>query len=275
MSKKFSVPTAAKTPLILYGRHAVTAALANPERKIAKLLCTAENAPEAKKICAARGLPEAAVNIVDRREIDRILPRDAVHQGFALYCSELPEYSLEDICILAADKPDCHLLILDQVTDPQNIGAVIRSCVAFDTLALIMQDKYKTGITFVDDEHRKLFEIISDTNDLIHDQLLHDKYDEIMRLLAELRDYTELHFSEEEALMERIHYPELPSQKRAHAAFVDRLVNIDLDEMEDLDDNQQVYLLDLIQFLLNWLANHILACDKKIGEYMRENHISE
>ena len=70
-------------------------------------------------------------------------------------------------------------------------------------------------------------------------------------------------------------YPELPSQKRAHAAFVDRLVNIDLDEMEDLDDNQQVYLLDLIQFLLNWLANHILACDKKIGEYMRENHISE
>ena len=105
MSKKFSVPAAAKTPLILYGRHAVTAALANPERKIAKLLCTAENAPEAKKICAARGLPEAAVNIVDRREIDRILPRDAVHQGFALYCSELPEYSLEDICILAADKP--------------------------------------------------------------------------------------------------------------------------------------------------------------------------
>lgn len=141
MSKKSSVPAAAKTPLILYGRHAVTAALANPERKIAKLLCTAENAPEAKKICAARGLPEAAVNIVDRREIDRILPRDAVHQGFALYCSELPEYSLEDICILAADKPDCHLLILDQVTDPQNIGAVIRSCVAFDTLALIMQDK--------------------------------------------------------------------------------------------------------------------------------------
>ena len=140
MSKKFSATTP-KTSLILYGRHAVTAALNNPERKIIKLLCTTENAPEAKKICANRGLPETTVNIVDRREIDRILPRDAVHQGFALYCSELPEYSLEDICILAENQPNCHLLILDQVTDPQNIGAIIRSCVAFNALALIMQDK--------------------------------------------------------------------------------------------------------------------------------------
>ncbi len=139
MPKKFAVPT--KTSLILYGRHAVTAALNNSERKIIKLLCTAENAPEAKKICTGRGLPETTVNIVDRKEIDRILPREAVHQGFALYCAELPGYSLEDVCILAEKQADCHLLILDQVTDPQNIGAIIRSCVAFDTLALIMQDK--------------------------------------------------------------------------------------------------------------------------------------
>ena len=75
--------------------------------------------------------------------------------------------------------------------------------------------------------------------------------------------------------MERIHYPELPAQKCAHAAFVERLVNIDLEELDNLDDNQQEYLLDLIQFLLGWLSNHILGSDKKIGEYMRENHISE
>lgn len=136
-------------------------------------------------------------------------------------------------------------------------------------------EKYHTGIDLVDNEHRRLFEIIHDTNDLIHAELLHDKYDEIMRLLAELKDYTEIHFHDEEALMERIHYPELDAQKRAHTAFVERLVEIDLTELDDMDDNQQEYLIDLIQFLAGWLINHILGSDKKIGEYMREHGIKE
>lgn len=131
----------AKSTLILYGRHPVTAALVNPNRKISKILCTAETAPEIKEICAKHGLSAGLIKIVDRKEIDRVLPREAVHQGFAVYCSELPEYSLQDICILSDQQPDCHVLVLDQVTDPQNIGAIIRSCVAFNTLALVMQDK--------------------------------------------------------------------------------------------------------------------------------------
>ena len=136
-------------------------------------------------------------------------------------------------------------------------------------------EKYHTGIDLVDNEHRRLFEIIHDTNDLIHAELLHDKYDEIMRLLAELKDYTEIHFHDEEALMERIQYPELDAQKRAQTAFVERLVEIDLTELDDMDDNQQEYLIDLIQFLAGWLINHILGSDKTIGEYMRDQGIKE
>ncbi len=135
--------------------------------------------------------------------------------------------------------------------------------------------KYMTGITLVDDEHRRLFKIIRETNDLIHEEFLHDKYDEIVRLINELRAYTEFHFSDEEALMERIQYPGLDAQKRAHSAFIERLVEIDLNDLDEMDDHQQEYLLDLIRFLLDWLTNHILACDCKIGEYMREHHISE
>lgn len=136
-------------------------------------------------------------------------------------------------------------------------------------------DAYKTGIELVDDEHCRLFEIIKETNDLIHEELLHDKYDEIVRLLTELKNYTEFHFHDEEVLMERIQYPGLDAQKRAHSAFVDKLVDIDLSDLDDIDNNQQTYLNDLVQFLLTWLVNHIKGMDKKIAVYMQENHIEE
>lgn len=130
-------------------------------------------------------------------------------------------------------------------------------------------DKYKTGVAQIDDEHRRLFEIIKDTNDVIHTEFVHDKYDEIMRLLAELKDYTEFHFHDEEEYMKSINYPDLEAQKRAHSAFVERLVEIDLEELDEIDDNQQEYLVNLIDFLLGWLSNHILGADKKIGEYAK------
>lgn len=134
-------------------------------------------------------------------------------------------------------------------------------------------DQYKTGIALVDEQHCRLFEIIRDTDTLIHEQFLHDKYDRIMQLLAELRDYTASHFQDEEALMERIGYPGLEMQRHAHSAFIEKLVEIDLLELTDIDDHQQAYLLELIQFLLGWLSNHILGSDKKIGEYVREKQI--
>ena len=127
--------TPAKQPLIIYGRHAVLAALANPRRQIDKLLCTKEAAAE------IRQTGKTSPQIVERREIDKLLPPDAVHQGFALFCGRLPSCTLDDILDMAASKEKCHVLILDQVTDPQNIGAIIRSAVAFNTLALILQDK--------------------------------------------------------------------------------------------------------------------------------------
>ena len=129
-------------------------------------------------------------------------------------------------------------------------------------------DKYKTGIQMIDDEHRRLFEIIKETDDVIHKEFVHDKYDEIMRLLNELREYTESHFHDEEEYMKSINYPGLEAQQRAHSAFVERLVEIDLDELDDIDDNQEEYLQNLIQFLLGWLSKHILGTDKKIAEFV-------
>lgn len=132
---KNNTPRTSKSQLILYGRHAVMGALQNPERRIDKILCTAETADELRKITSKN------LTIVDRKEIERVLPFEAVHQGFALYCSELPTYSIEEVIEMSDAHENCHILVLDQVTDPQNIGAIIRSAVAFNTLALVLQDK--------------------------------------------------------------------------------------------------------------------------------------
>lgn len=122
-------------------------------------------------------------------------------------------------------------------------------------------DKYRTGIELVDEEHKRLFEIIKETNDLIRAELLHDKYDAIVDILNELKEYTVTHFSDEEAYMEKIHYEGLPAQKTAHAAFVDKLKQINL---ENVDEHQQEYLIELVEYLLNWLSTHILKMDKRI-----------
>jgi 23S rRNA (guanosine2251-2'-O)-methyltransferase len=122
--------------VLLYGRHAVLAALDNPRRKINKVLCTKETFEELKNT-GHKNL----VRVVDKKEIDRLLPPDSVHQGLLAYGQELENYAIEEIIALANEKERCCVLILDQVTDPQNIGAIIRSAVAFDCLALILQDR--------------------------------------------------------------------------------------------------------------------------------------
>ena len=133
----------------------------------------------------------------------------------------------------------------------------------------VFADRFRTGIEFVDDEHRKLFEIMAEANELIRADFLHDKYDRIMHILEELEEYTRHHFADEEEYMEQIGYPELEAQKRAHAAFVERLVEIDFNDIEAMDNNQQAYLTELMDFLVGWLTNHILKADMKIGEYVK------
>ena len=122
--------------------------------------------------------------------------------------------------------------------------------------------QYSTGITFIDDEHKELFRIIGEVHRPIVHDYVHDKYDEIVRLLEELKNYTKFHFGDEEEYMEAIHYEGLEAQKKAHDAFISRLEGMDL---EYVDDNQQKTLEELLEFLVSWLVNHILHMDKKIG----------
>lgn len=140
MAKKIFSPSS-NASFYLYGKHAIEAAIKNKNRKIISLFCTPENASALQNLCSKASRNNLPLKIVEKKEIDKLLSADVVHQGFAAQVKPLEARPLEDICALASSKKNCHLLILDQVTDPQNIGAIIRSCVAFDALALIVQDK--------------------------------------------------------------------------------------------------------------------------------------
>lgn len=122
-------------------------------------------------------------------------------------------------------------------------------------------DEYLTGIELVDAEHKELFHIVDKANQLVKsfDQL--SGYDSIIQILNELKDYTKEHFADEEEYMESINYEGLGAQRRAHEAFIDKLENINLDQ---IDENPQEYLQELLEFLLGWLINHILHTDKLI-----------
>ena len=122
-----------KNGLWLYGIHAVTAALSNPGRKCLRLMATAG---------AAANLPEDSIDaeIVDRDTIDNALPYGAVHQGLALLTSNLASQTIEDIARHADSQKRTVVVVLDQVTDPQNIGATLRSAAAFGAYAVIVPD---------------------------------------------------------------------------------------------------------------------------------------
>jgi 23S rRNA (guanosine2251-2'-O)-methyltransferase len=119
----------------LYGLHAVKAALANPARRAHLLLLTHETA---RHWPASAGGP--APRLVERAELERALPAGAVHQGAALQTAPLPELGLED-CLFSAG-PRALFVVLDQVTDPHNIGAILRSAAAFAVDAVILPERH-------------------------------------------------------------------------------------------------------------------------------------
>ena len=124
--------------LWLYGRHAVAAALANPARRVRRVLAT-KNAADwlADKTSAEEW--RAKIEDAKPNAIDKALPPGAVHQGLAAEVFDLPRARLKEVCAPAeAGRP---VVVLDQITDPQNIGAIFRSAAAFNARAIIVQER--------------------------------------------------------------------------------------------------------------------------------------
>jgi 23S rRNA (guanosine2251-2'-O)-methyltransferase len=140
----FGAPSSA----FLFGHHAVRAALQNPRRLVQRLLATEsgfENIREAYDAAQAAGLKRPEPVFVEKEDIERLVPRDAVHQDVLLDSQPAEETFLADVINGADDN--ARILVLDQVTDPHNVGAILRSASAFGVVAVVAQKLHAPEIT--------------------------------------------------------------------------------------------------------------------------------
>ncbi|MBQ6853821.1 MAG: 23S rRNA (guanosine(2251)-2'-O)-methyltransferase RlmB [Alphaproteobacteria bacterium] len=120
--------------VLLYGRHPVTLALTNPKRKI-KELYLVKNALDIKILP-----PNIPIHWSTKEQLDTLVGKDAVHQGVVAQCQLLNSYSIEDLINDTISLKNTLVVLLDQVTDPHNIGAILRSAAAFHASAVIVPE---------------------------------------------------------------------------------------------------------------------------------------
>jgi 23S rRNA (guanosine2251-2'-O)-methyltransferase len=117
-----------------WGKHAVAAALDNPERKVLRAWATREAA-------AFMQFPnDVPVTLAEAPDLGRLVPHDAPHQGVVIEVEPLQDVWIDDVLHGAPDR--AVLLVLDQVTDPHNVGAILRSAAAFSAIGLVTQDRH-------------------------------------------------------------------------------------------------------------------------------------
>lgn len=134
----------------LYGFHAVSAAWLNEERKIQALYVCDQSLEEFKSVmdeAGRRGLQRPPATRIEKKRLESLLPPGAVYQGLALVCSPLPEIGLRDLIIRGENREKSVILVLDQITDPHNVGAILRSACAFGANGIVMQRRHAPELT--------------------------------------------------------------------------------------------------------------------------------
>ena len=128
------------------------------------------------------------------------------------------------------------------------------------------KEEYEVGVAEIDEQHQKLIDIANRVYELMRNELALDKYDQIVEILQELKEYTVYHFHFEEGLMQKARYKKRFSHKILHQNFLAQVEAVDLSAV---DENQEAYLIQIMDFIANWLIEHIVGEDKKVGQSVR------
>jgi hemerythrin len=126
-----------------------------------------------------------------------------------------------------------------------------------------MKEEYRIGIPNIDAQHEKLFEIGERAFQLLKEKYANDKFDKIVEIIEELKEYTIYHFKDEEEYMESINYKRLFTQKVEHENFVKTLDGVNLSK---IDENQDEAIMKILNYLNEWLISHIVEKDMLIGK---------
>lgn len=122
------------------------------------------------------------------------------------------------------------------------------------------KEDYETGVQMIDEQHRKLFEIGDRAYDLLNNEFVTDKYDRILDIIEELKNYTIFHFASEEEYLINKGYKGFFAHKVEHDDFINKFNNID---GRHIDSSQDKYIMELLEFLFKWIDGHILVKDKQ------------
>lgn len=129
------------------------------------------------------------------------------------------------------------------------------------------QSNLNTNITLIDSQHQKLVGIIN----TLHEAMNHGKGKEALdSIFAELESYAEVHFTDEEKLLAKYEYPELDAQKTQHQGFIDQLGR----HREDFANGKMLVSIEVLNFLRDWLINHIAHLDMKYVPYLKSKGLS-
>ncbi len=129
----------------------------------------------------------------------------------------------------------------------------------------LWKEEYAIGNGAIDEQHQRLFELGREVHQLLTTKRGEDKYDDLMVLIRELKDYTVYHFEFEEGMLEAGGYPDLDLHEQEHRKFIQKM-----DELadQDLDAFQNKIAFEMLGFVANWIERHILDTDFKYKEYV-------
>lgn len=132
---------------------------------------------------------------------------------------------------------------------------------------VLWNESYSVGLNHIDDQHKRLVEVLNKVYESFIDQTIGKKLDEIIN---ELIDYTKYHFKTEEELFEKSEYPDAEEHIKEHRGFVEKIE----DFKAKLDEGKTSLTFQLMNFLRNWLLNHIAVSDQAYAGYFRVKGIN-